>query len=183
MISMRRISSVHRNHLQDVTAGRAEAMGRSKPNRLASLPEHHWRDQQTVDNSNTKAKILAAVRLDIKASAHLRDVMLGELNDIGSEDEATKWAHRRLPEKNKLNAADAKHVEEAFRTKLLSFAIHQAGGRPESTKETQNSGSSAGDNRKAKCATLSRSVEKSVLLHPEPRRILTARRCPRGHHR
>jgi hypothetical protein len=26
----------------------------------------------------------------------------------------------------RLNAADANHVEEAFRTKLLSFAIHQA---------------------------------------------------------
>ena len=49
-----------------------------------------------VDNSNTKAKALAAVRFDIAASAHLRDVMLGELNKTGSDDEATKWAHRRL---------------------------------------------------------------------------------------
>jgi hypothetical protein len=52
-------------------------------------------------------------------AAHLRDQMLGELNDVGSEDEATKWAHRRVSEKNKqLNAADAKHVEEAFRAAL-----------------------------------------------------------------
>jgi hypothetical protein len=48
----------------------------------------------------SKAKLLDAVRLDIAASAHLRDRMLGELNDIGSEDGATKWAHRRLLEKN-----------------------------------------------------------------------------------
>jgi hypothetical protein len=81
-----------------------------------------------VDTGNaSKAKLLDAVRLDIAASAHLRDLMLGELNDIGSEDAATKWAHRRLSEKNKqLNAADAKHIEEAFRAKLLSFAIHQS---------------------------------------------------------
>jgi hypothetical protein len=72
--------------------------------------------------------VLAAVRLDIAASAHLRDLMLTELNAIGSEDEATKWAHRRLSEKNKLSAAGAKHVEEAFRSKLLSFAIHHAEG-------------------------------------------------------
>jgi hypothetical protein len=53
------------------------------------------------------AKLLDTVRLDIAASAQHRDLMLGELNAIGSEDEATKWAHRRLAEKNKLNAADA----------------------------------------------------------------------------
>jgi hypothetical protein len=50
--------------------------------------------------------------------------MLAELNDIGSEEAATKWAHWRLKGKNKLNAADAKHIEEAFGTKLLTFAIH-----------------------------------------------------------
>ena len=72
--------------------------------------------------------MLAAVRLDIAASAHLRDLMLGELNDIGSEDAATKWAHRRLSEKNKLNAADAKHVEEAFRAKLFELC-HPPRGR------------------------------------------------------
>jgi hypothetical protein len=41
--------------------------------------------------------------------------MLGEINAICSEDEATKWALRRLSEKNKLNATDAKHIEEAWR--------------------------------------------------------------------
>jgi hypothetical protein len=76
-----------------------------------------------------KAKLLAAVRLDIAASAHLRDVMLTELNAIGSEDAATKWAQRRLAEKNKLSATDAKHIEEAFRAKLLGFAIHHAAFR------------------------------------------------------
>jgi ERF superfamily len=44
-----------------------------------------------ADNSNnTKAKLLAAVRLDIAASAHHRDLMLGELSEIGSEDDAAK---------------------------------------------------------------------------------------------
>jgi hypothetical protein len=78
--------------------------------------------------------VLAAVRLDIAASAHLRHVMLDELNGIGNEDDAAKWAHRRMREKNNLNAADAKHVEEAFRAKLLSFAIHRAEGIPAQTQ-------------------------------------------------
>jgi hypothetical protein len=67
------------------------------------------------------------VQFSIAASANLRDQMLSELNEIGSEDAATQWAHRRLKEKNRLNASNAEHVAEAFRTKLLSFAIHSAG--------------------------------------------------------
>jgi hypothetical protein len=81
--------------------------------------------------------------------------MLAELNEIGSEDAATKWAHRRLKEKNKLNEADAKHVEEAFRAKLLSFAIH-----------TEGFTTTEGGKNKRKSPP-----DKSVLTHPEPRRV------------
>jgi hypothetical protein len=125
-----------------------------------------------IDNANNpKVKLLDAVRFDIAASAHLRDVMLAELNEIGSEDAATKWAHRRLKEKNKLNEADAKHIEEAFRAKLLSFAIHQCEGVSERDKDAPSSGSAGGRSRKAKKAAPSASVDKSNLMHPEPRRI------------
>jgi hypothetical protein len=41
-------------------------------------------------------------------------------------------ARRRLAEKNKLNTDDARHVEEIFRAKLLSFAIHHADGLSQS---------------------------------------------------
>jgi ERF superfamily len=123
------------------------------------------------NNNNTKARVLAAVRLDIAASANLRDVMLSELNEIGSEDEAAKWAHRRMQEKNKLNATDAKHVEEAFRAKLLSFAIHQAEGAHPSKNDSQSSSTTDGRKRKTKSEVPSSSVDKSVLSHPEPRRI------------
>jgi ERF superfamily len=120
-----------------------------------------------VDN-NTKARVLAAVRLDELASARLRDLMLGELNEIGSEDEATKWAHRRLPEKNKLNATDAKHIEEAFRAKLFSFAIHQSEAGRAPKGDAQTPGTDAPGRKRKQQAP---SVEKSVLAHPEPRRI------------
>jgi hypothetical protein len=123
-----------------------------------------------VDN-NTKARVLAAVRLDEFASGRLRDLMLSELNEIGSEDEATKWAHRRLSEKNKLNATDAKHIEEAFRAKLLSFAIHQSEAGPASKSHVQMPGDTDGAGTKRKQQAPSPSVEKSVLTHPEPRRI------------
>ena len=120
----------------------------------------------TANNDNARAKVLAAVRLDIAASAHLRDVMLTELNAIGSEDAAAKWAHRRLAEKNKLNATDAKHIEEAFRAKLLSFAIHHAERVPGSKNGEQTSSDKAEHNKKGKSAS-SPAIDKSVLIHPE----------------
>jgi hypothetical protein len=104
----------------------------------------------------------------------LRDQMLGELNAIGSEDEAAKWAHRRLPDKNKLNATDAKHIEAVFRAKLQSFAIHQAEGSPSSegggSKATAE-GVQESQEPEPKRKPRGRSVDKSVLTHPEPRRI------------
>jgi hypothetical protein len=115
--------------------------------------------------------VLDAVRFDIAASARLRDLMLGELNAIGSEDEATKWAHRRLSEKNKLNATDAKHVEEAFRAKLMSFAIHLAEGAPAGKSDAPNPSTPDRRRRKAKYETTGSPVDKSVLVHPEPRRV------------
>lgn len=38
------------------------------------------------------------------ASAQLRDRLLRELNDLGDADDAALWAHRSLPQKNKLAA-------------------------------------------------------------------------------
>jgi hypothetical protein len=101
----------------------------SKSGGLAARTPVARPEKPMVENSaNGKAKVLAAVRFDVVASAHLRDVMLGELNEIGSEDQAAKWAHRRMSEKNKLNSSDAQHIEETFRAKLLSLVIHQAEG-------------------------------------------------------
>ena len=56
------------------------------------------------------------------ASAELRDRLLGELNVLASGDDAALWAHRSLPQKNKLIAADAQRVEEAFQATMMSFA-------------------------------------------------------------
>ena len=126
-------------------------------------------EKSAVDN-NTKAKLLDTARFDIAASARLRDVMLAELDEIGSEDGATKWAQRRLNEKNKLNAADAKHIEEAFRAKLLCFAIHYADEAAKSEKGAQNSSDTDGRGKKGKPPS-SPLIDKSVLTYREPRRV------------
>ena len=120
----------------------------------------------------------SAVLLSFVASGQLRDQMLGELNAIGSEDEAAKWAHRRLPDKNKLNAVDAKHIEEIFGAKLKAFAIHHAEGLPASEHGSEAASAvepvepvTEADVPEPKRKPRGKSVDKSVLSHPEPRRI------------
>ena len=98
-----------------------------------SLRKRRCRHLDFGQNGNKNHSAVATgVVLDLPASARVRDQMLVELNDIGSTDDAAKWAHRRLAEKNKLNTADARHIEEIFRAKLLSFAIHEAEGSSQS---------------------------------------------------
>jgi hypothetical protein len=147
--------------------------------------------QGKVDNRahQARAAMHSAVLLSFVASGQLRDQMLGELNAIGSEDEAAKWAHRRLPDKNKLNAIDAKHIEAVFRTKLLSFAAHHAEGIPdpkpraEGTVTEGPSAEAKGNGAVSESAPAetvlpqptprprANRIDKAVLSHPEPRRI------------
>jgi ERF superfamily len=103
--------------------------------------------------------------LGTEASAELRDRLLQELNSLGSADDAALWAHRSLADKNKLTAADAQRIEEAFEARLSSLlepqvAIEdpQKGSRPDRSKTPR---------RRAR----SDAVDKSVLTLPEPRRV------------
>jgi hypothetical protein len=64
-------------------------------------------------------------------SAALRDRMVAELDGIQTSSEAGRWAHRSLPDKNTLTAADGQFVEASFRTKVESF-----GDAPEELGET-----------------------------------------------
>jgi hypothetical protein len=51
-------------------------------------------------------------------SASLRESLIEQIAAINSSDEAAAWAHRNLPAKNKLRAADAKIVEACFQDRL-----------------------------------------------------------------
>src|SRR5271156_3336649 len=98
------------------------------PNLAARTPLP--RPSKSGDRISTVRGMQAAVLLSFELSGRLRDQMLEELNHIGSSDEAAKWARRHLPDKNKLNGDDARHIEAVFRTKLLSFAVHHSEGIP-----------------------------------------------------
>jgi len=64
----------------------------------------------------------AAPTLSADASAQLRDRLVGELNELGSSDDAAIWAHRCLGEKNRLLTTDTQRVEDAFATRIAAFA-------------------------------------------------------------
>ncbi|MGA7789111.1 MAG: ERF family protein [Xanthobacteraceae bacterium] len=148
------------------------------PNLAARTPLP--RPSKTGGGASQVRGMQAAVLLSFELSGRLRDQMLEELNDVGSSDEAAKWARRRLREKNKLNAADAKHIEVSFRTKLLSFAAHHSDGIRDvegdstSTAEvTSAAAASAVETGVPTARQQSRGepIDKSVLTHPEPKRV------------
>ena len=59
--------------------------------------------------------------LGVQLSASLRESLIEQMAAINSADEAAAWAHRNLPAKNTLTAADAQIVEERFQARLSSF--------------------------------------------------------------
>jgi hypothetical protein len=69
----------------------------------------------------------ARVTLSSEQSALERDRLLADLDGVQSADDAADWAHRSLPAKNALTAADAQTVEATFREKLATFADEQPG--------------------------------------------------------
>jgi hypothetical protein len=63
-------------------------------------------------------------------SATLRESLIQQMAAINSEDEAAAWAHRNLPAKNTLTAADAKIVEERFQARLSRISDSGDPGGP-----------------------------------------------------
>jgi hypothetical protein len=100
--------------------------------------------------------------LDAHASAELRDRLVAEIDVIETRDNAATWAHRRLPEKNKLTAPDAQQVEVTFGTKLATLPNHQ---------DILPLGSNPQNETKSKKRPRPRTIDKSVLALPEPRRM------------
>jgi ERF superfamily len=64
-------------------------------------------------------------------SAVLRDRLVAEIDALQSADEAASWAHRSLPAKNTLTAADAELVEAGFRLRLAGFGHDLSGDVPQ----------------------------------------------------
>src|ERR1700732_1985607 len=75
---------------------------------------------RTQGNGQARGSAMAVSppALSSAESEALRDRLVDEIADLQSEDSATTWAREALPAKNRLTAADAQLVEDAFETNL-----------------------------------------------------------------
>ena len=122
----------------------------------------------------------ALSNLQPEASAALCRQMLAEVASIASTDEAATWARQTLGAKNRLAAADAASVEEAFEARLAALATpdRQATELSPSTTQAAKAAEPAPvtTNRRkppsnTKAKTVNRAIDKSTLALPEPRRL------------
>jgi hypothetical protein len=120
--------------------------------------------------SATKGRLVSdGSALGPEASAELRDQLLGQLKDLAGGDRAALWTHRSLPEKNKLIAADAVRVEEAFQAKLASLTV-AAVDEPQTPSDVKQP-LIPHPARQTKVRARSKAIDKSVLALPEPGRV------------
>ena len=84
------------------SAAATTAIATSRPQRKSSVP-------------------LAKLILDADASTSLRDLLLGEISALGSNEKIDEWAPNGLAAKNTLQAGDALLIEDAFRRKIAEL--------------------------------------------------------------
>jgi hypothetical protein len=115
-------------------------------------------------------------------SAKLRDRLLAELPDLADGDAAASWAHKWLPEKNRLLVTDAIEVEKAFQTRLEVYGSPPTHAQLEATgalacapaitpQPTADKADPVTQGRAQKRTPRSKGIDKSVLVLPEPRRL------------
>jgi ERF superfamily len=98
--------------------------------------------------------------LSVTLSASLRGELLREIDSLSAADEAALWAQRGLPAKNRLSAADAQQVEQAFAAKLAVI-------QPQNAKRDDV----LSEQSVAEQTSPATQINKSVLALPKPRRV------------
>jgi hypothetical protein len=147
---------------------RPKSNGDERPNGgRCHTPQREADRGKGVDRSRSAQPMLGS-----EASAELHALLVAELNTLTCGDDAAIWAHRRLPEKNKLTAGDAQRVEQAFAARLAGF-----GASPSTEPQTSHKAEQPlAPHRPLQSAeprkrTRAKRVEKSALALPEPRRV------------
>jgi hypothetical protein len=109
------------------------------------------------------AKAAGTMLLPADESAALRDRLLSEIAAVQSQDGATSWAGEALATKNRLTAADAKLLEDAFEQKLSEFLAAETTELPAVDPPSASVAVSADPHQ-------SKGIDKSVLAVSAPRR-------------
>jgi hypothetical protein len=119
----------------------------------------------------SKATKAAIPELSPEESAALRDRLLAEIAAFQTQDRITHWAREAIAAKNRLTAADAKLVEDAFQQKLPKL--------PATERATTTDGAHLSDAHTSQQELVSRNgqrdrshlgIDKSTLTVAAPRR-------------
>jgi hypothetical protein len=138
---------------------------------LLDSTEHSSQPQVTsrLDRKLTRQGVKPVLGED--ASAELNR-LIAELDDLGSNDAAAKWAYRCLREKNRLTALDAQCVEERFQARLETLTSGPANASEKATGAAQQTTLHNQDSKKSNKRQRSKAtIDKSALTLPEPRRV------------
>jgi hypothetical protein len=134
---------------------------------------HHSAERPAPCRTERAASKPVQPVLGTEASAELRDRLLGELSGLTGGDDAALWAHRCLPEKNRLTTADAQRVEGGFKGRLASLATAAVDGpgAPVKTEQVTERPDPRRPNKKGRSKLTETTINKSVLALSEPRRV------------
>ena len=146
------------------TAGRGS--GPKKVNGAGSLNGGFVEVTHGAGARRAKAQVVKET-LEPEASAALRDRLIADVGNLASGDDAALWAHGCLSEKNKLTAADALRVEEAFEARVTGLTADEESPKP----NARPTHSRVKGPKPPKKHARSGAIDKSVLTLPEPRRI------------
>jgi len=121
--------------------------------------------RRPVRESNTCGSVSQRLELSAALSASLKDELLRQIDRLGAADDAALWAQRNLAARDKLAAADARYLEEAFAARLSSIATQAVTELPNQAKISALRHDRGHKRRRAT------SVDKSALVLPTHRRI------------
>jgi ERF superfamily protein len=110
------------------------------------------------------------VILDPEQSAALRERLLTELGNTTSADLAAAWAREALAAKNRLMAADAKLVEDAFEQRLSELPSRDAAASSNDDSSPQIPGAQVIATTEITDAGQTKGIDKSMLTVAAPRR-------------
>ena len=128
----------------------------SQENRSARRP---------VRASNRSDSVSQRLELSAALSTSLKDELLRQIDRVNAADDAALWAQRNLAAKNKLAAADARCLEEAFAAQLASIATQAVSELPNQAKISARRHDRGHKRHRAT------GVDKSALVLPTHRRI------------
>jgi ERF superfamily len=123
-------------------------------------------------NGRTRAAARAASApvLSSDESAGLRDRLLGEIASLESGESATNWAQGALAAKNRLNAEDAKLLEEAFEKRLSELLPSESAGVVNVDPSESFSAGGREIGKTDECSADQGGIDKNVLTVAAPRR-------------